>query len=164
MIPLKIKPFFKTDYIKNDITSGRVNCCETNAFNIYYNGEVEKNIILGTYLSEDNDSISLSAKCLKCGHLIKIFDSHIDGCDANCEDDNTLRTINKNNVKDKLFNVFTVSCCLVTVTTYVLVVLSPAVTTTFILLSPTLNVLLPVPVTLASLLLTVAPTVKLVTL
>ena len=36
MIPLKIKPFFKTDYIKNDITSESVNCCETNAFNIYY--------------------------------------------------------------------------------------------------------------------------------
>lgn len=104
MIPLKIKPFFKTDYIKTDITSGSVNCCETNAFNIYYNGEIEKNIILGTYLSENNDSISFSAKCLKCGRLIKIFDSHIDGCDANCEDDNTLRTINKNKVKDKLFN------------------------------------------------------------
>ena len=49
-------------------------------------------------------------------------------------------------------------------TIYVLVVLSPDVTTTFILLSPTLKFLLPVPVTLASLLLTVAPTVKLVTL
>ena len=34
MMPLKIKPFFKTDYIKNDITSGSVNCCETNALNI----------------------------------------------------------------------------------------------------------------------------------
>ena len=76
MIPLKIKPFFKTDYIKNDITSGSVNCCETNAFNIYYNGEIEKNIILGTYLSEENDSISLTAKCLKCGRLIKIFNSY----------------------------------------------------------------------------------------
>lgn len=104
MIPTKIKPFFKIDYIKNDITSGRVNCCETNEFNIYYNGEIEKNIILGTYLSEDNDSISLAAKCLKCGRLIKIFDSHFDGYDANCEDDNTLRIINKNKVKDKLFN------------------------------------------------------------
>lgn len=104
MIPLKIKSFFKTDYIKNDITSGSVNCCETNAFNIYYNGEIEKNIILGTYLSENNDSISLNAKCLKCGRLIKIFDSHIDGYDANCEDDNTPKIIDKNNVKDKLFN------------------------------------------------------------
>ena len=97
MIPTKIKSFFKIDYIKNDITSGRVNCCETNAFNIYYNGEIEKNIILGTYLSENNDSISLSAKCLKCGRLIKIFNSH-------CEDDNTLRIINKNNIKNIPFN------------------------------------------------------------
>lgn len=104
MIPTKIKPFFKIDYIKNDITSGRVNCCETNAFNIYYNGEIEKNIILGTYLSEDNDSISLAAKCLKCGRLIKIFNSRLDGYDANCEDDNTLRTINKNNIKSIPFN------------------------------------------------------------
>ena len=104
MIPLKIKPFFKIDYIKNDTTLGSVNCCETNVFNIYYNGEIEKNIILGTYLSGDNDSISLSAKCLKCGRLIKIFNSCIDGCDANCEDDNTPKIIDKNNVKDKLFN------------------------------------------------------------
>ena len=35
MFPLKIKPFFKTYYVKNDITSGGINCCETNAFNIY---------------------------------------------------------------------------------------------------------------------------------
>ena len=33
MMPLKIKPFFKTDYIKNDITSGSINCCEETAFN-----------------------------------------------------------------------------------------------------------------------------------
>lgn len=104
MVPLKIKPFFKIDYVKNDITSGSVNCCEMNNFNIYYNGEIEKNIILGTYLSGDNDSITLSAKCLKCGRLIKVFNSLIDGCDANCEDDNTPKIIDKNNVKDKLFN------------------------------------------------------------
>ena len=104
MIPTKIMPFFKIDYIKNDITSGCLNCCEENSFNIYYNGEIEKNIILGTYLSGNNDSISLSAKCLKCGSLIKVFNSCIDGYDANCEEWNTLRTINKNNVKVKLFN------------------------------------------------------------
>ena len=101
MIPLKIKPFFKINYVKNDITSGSINCCEENAFSIYYNGEIERNIILGTYLSGDNDSISLSAKCLKCGSLIKVFNSCIDGYDANCEEWNTLRTINKNNVKDE---------------------------------------------------------------
>ena len=104
MIPTKIMPLFKIDYIKNDITSGCLNCCEENSFNIYYNGEIEKNIILGTYLSGNNDSISLSAKCLKCGSLIKVFNSCIDGYDANCEEWNTLRIINKNNVKVKLFN------------------------------------------------------------
>ena len=46
MIPLKIKSFFKTDYIKNDTTLGSVNCCETNVFNIYYNGEIEKILFL----------------------------------------------------------------------------------------------------------------------
>ena len=57
MFPLKIKPFFKTYYVKNDITSGGINCCETNAFNIYYNGEIEKNIILVNYISDENDTI-----------------------------------------------------------------------------------------------------------
>ena len=104
MIPLKIKPFFKIDYVKNDITSGIINCCDKNNFSIYYNGDIEKNIILGIYLSGDNDAISLSAKCLKCGRLIKIFDSHIDGYDANCEDENTPKIIDKNNVKGKPFN------------------------------------------------------------
>ena len=62
-------------------------------------------------------------------------------------------------VKLKLFNVLTVSFSLVTVIVYVLVVLSPAVTTTSILFAPTTNSLFPVPVTVASLLFTVAPIV-----
>ena len=51
-----------------------------------------------------------------------------------------------------LFKLVSVSCCLVTVIVYVFFVPSPAVTTTLTVFDPTFNDLLPVPVTLASLL------------
>lgn len=42
MVPSKIKPFFKVDYIKNDIISGSINCCKENNFKIYYTGMIKK--------------------------------------------------------------------------------------------------------------------------
>ena len=104
MVPSKIKPFFKVDYIKNDIISGSINCCKENNFKIYYTGMIEKNIILGTYLCGKNDAIELCAKCSKCGRLISVFNSCQDGYDACCLDSEISRNLNETEDKNKLLN------------------------------------------------------------
>ena len=84
MIPKYLESNFKIINKKtdgyNNIMEGVLICCDSQEFEVIYNGNIKKNFFSKAYLFSEN-RIILEAKCKKCGKIIHIFDNYIDGYD-----------------------------------------------------------------------------------
>ncbi len=83
MIPKKIQPYFKNDTFKikdgNELVSGRIECCNTNEFEVSVIGSVKKRILNKMYVIPINDRLAIELRCRKCGRTIHLFDNRFDG-------------------------------------------------------------------------------------
>lgn len=88
MIPSKIRPYFKTSHQRtagdNVLIEGMLTCCNSHEFEVRIAGEVKSGLFTKAYLSPVDDKIALEVSCKKCGKVISVFDSSLDGYDK-CE-------------------------------------------------------------------------------
>ena len=98
-----IKAYLGDDFNLDDLLNGN-NTTTTKPVTTTTSTTTTSEVINNTILTCKYRNYSYEYTFDKDNKLIKIFNSCIDGCDANCEDDNTPKIIDKNNVKDKLFN------------------------------------------------------------
>jgi len=71
-------------YGHNILVRGRLSCCGQYSFHIKYLGDLKANIF-GHYsiFQKHDDAVIMSAKCIICGKIIRVFNSYTDGYD-NC--------------------------------------------------------------------------------
>ena len=89
MVPAKIQPFFQTTSQTMDgdnrLIEGTLTCCNDSDFEVLFTGEIKHGLFSKMLLTSENDHIALSARCKKCGRIIPVFDSSIDGYE-HCEE------------------------------------------------------------------------------
>ena len=83
MIPKRMRSVFSQTSEKhkgdNIVIEGKVVCCESDSFEIAIYGIIKNGLLLGEYLTPDNNIVVMNAQCKKCGNFIRIFDSSNDG-------------------------------------------------------------------------------------
>ena len=96
MIPKRMRSVFSKTSEKhkgdNIVIEGKVVCCESDSFEIAIYGIIKNGLLLGEYLTPDNNIVVMNAQCKKCGNFIRIFDSELDMLGIN-EPDNAFTWI-----------------------------------------------------------------------
>ena len=83
MIPQKIQPYFEmiqqTKDRDNIIIEGVLTCCNAHDFESLVVGKIKRNLFSKMLLCPENDKTTFEVRCKKCGKVIPIFDSSLDG-------------------------------------------------------------------------------------
>ena len=90
MIPKRIQSHFNiTQQIMDrdsSIIEGMLTCCGAHDFGVFVVGKVKHTLFNKMFLYPDNDQTVFEVRCKKCGKIISVFNSSIDGywqCEKN---------------------------------------------------------------------------------
>jgi len=83
LVPVKIQPYFKTIAQTldgdNRLIEGTLKCCNASDFEVFFAGKTEHGLFTKMFLSPENNIIAMEVRCQKCGRVIPVFNSSIDG-------------------------------------------------------------------------------------
>lgn len=83
MIPERLQPYFKTTRLTenngNRIIEGVLTCCNAYDFEIYVVGRLKHGLLSKMSLYPESGNTVLEVRCKKCGKIISVFNSTLDG-------------------------------------------------------------------------------------